>query len=62
MSVGSFGVGPWNLKQGALLTNNEYVHNLSNVVAVPCSKNQEVSLWHLVQVDWRAEKVVFKCL
>lgn len=37
VSVGSFGIGPWNFKQGALLTNYKNIHNLSDVVAVPCS-------------------------
>lgn len=62
VSVGSFGVGPWDFNQGTLLTNYKNVHDLSNVVAVARSKDQEVSLWHLVQVDWSAEKVVFKRL
>ena len=62
MSVGSFGVGPWNLKQGALLTNYDNVHYLSNVEAVSRSQNQEIGLGHLVQVDWSAEEVVFKRL
>lgn len=62
MSVGSFGVGPRDFNQGTLLTDYENVHDLSNVVAVSRSKDQEVSLRHLVQVDRSAEKVVFKCL
>lgn len=62
MSIGSFGVRPWNFKQRALLTNYKNVHNLSNVVAVSCSYNQEISLGHLVKVDWSTEEVVLESL
>lgn len=62
MSVCSFGVGTWNLIQRALLTNYDNVHKLSYVVAVSRSQDQEISFWHLVQVDWSAEKIVFKSL
>lgn len=62
MSIGSFGVRPWNFKQWALLTNYKNVHNLSNVVAVSCSYNQEISLGHLVKVDWSTEEVVLESL
>lgn len=60
--IGSFGVGTRNLKQGALLTNYNNINNLSDVVAMSRSQNQEIGLWHLVQVDRSSEKVVLKCL
>lgn len=62
VSIGPFGVRPWNFKQGAFLTNYKNVHNLSNVVAMSCSYDQEIGLGHLVKVDWGTEEVVLKCL
>ena len=62
VSIGSFRVWPWNFKQGALLTNNKNVHKLSDVVAMSGSYNQEICLWHLVQVDWGTEEVILKRL
>lgn len=62
VSVGTFGVWTRDFEQGALLTNNKNVHELSDVVAVPSSDNQEICLWHLVQVDRGTEEVIFKSL
>ena len=62
MGVGSFGVGSRDLIERTLLSNHKDVHQLSDEVALPCTQHQEICLWHLVEVDGGAEKVVLKSL
>lgn len=62
VGIGPFGVGTRNFKERTLLANHKDVHQLPDVVALPCPDNQKVRFRHLVEIDGSPEEVVLKRL
>lgn len=62
VGISSFWVWSRHLKQGTFLANHKNIHNLPYVVTMSCSQNQEICLWHFVEIYWCPEKIVLKCL